>query len=67
MEADGLYVRWALRQQGFSYTIEYRPGARNQNADALSRQAWPTLEEEEQQSPRTASTLQEGDVGLTPH
>ena len=59
--------RWALRLQGFSFTIEYRPGARNQNADALSRQAWPTLEEEEQRSPRTASTLQRRDVGPAPH
>ena len=59
--------RWALRLQGFSFTIEYRPGARNQNTDALSNQAWPTLKEEEQQSPRTASTLQRGDVGPTPH
>ena len=59
--------RWALHLQGFSFTIEYHPGARNQNADTLSRQAWPTLEEEEQQSPRTASALQGGYVGPTPH
>ena len=30
-------MRWALKLQEFKYTIEYRPGARNANADGPSR------------------------------
>ena len=35
-----------LRQ--FTFSIEYRPGKENANADALSRQAWQITSEEEQ-------------------
>ena len=34
--------RWTLRLQGFPFTIVYRPGTANANADALSKQDWPT-------------------------
>ena len=34
-------TRWALKLQSYSFNIRYRPGKSNQNADGLSRQAWP--------------------------
>lgn len=39
-------ARWIMRLIEYSFTIEYRPGAKNANADGLSR--WPMgLEEQE--------------------
>ena len=35
---------WMLQLLEFDFTITYRPGALNQDADALSRQAWDTSE-----------------------
>lgn len=37
---NGRLAGWALRLQHYSFSITYRPGKDNQNADALSRQAW---------------------------
>ena len=37
-----LEQRWAAQLSAFDYTIEYRPGRVNGNADALSRQYEPT-------------------------
>ena len=57
--------RWALRLQGFRFSIRYRPGRLNGNADALSRQS-ETGEEEDGQRQGTAVSWGGGDVGLTP-
>ena len=35
---EGLLARWALATQEYDFTITYRKGTENQNADALSRQ-----------------------------
>ena len=60
--------RWALRLQGFSFTIVYRPGTANANVDALSRQDWPTDAGTTCDSDRLGTTLTQrgGDVGLSP-
>ena len=68
--------RWALRLQGFTFQIRYRPGPQNENADALSRQD-ETGEEREidvllpstvetDQRPETAVIWGGGGVGMLP-
>ena len=44
--ASGRIQRWALTLGAYSYTIQYRKGEENSNADALSRLplAGPTKE-----------------------
>ena len=38
--SNGRLARWMDVLWQFTFTIVYRPGKSNQNADALSRQAW---------------------------
>ena len=37
----GRAARWAVALQGYEKTIKYRPGLKNENADALSRREYP--------------------------
>jgi hypothetical protein len=34
---SGIYARWIARLEEYEFDIIYRPGRKNQNADALSR------------------------------
>ena len=36
-DQNGRFGRWSLKLQGYDFTIEHKPGVKNQNADALSR------------------------------
>lgn len=36
-EPNSKLIRWALKLKEFDYTIKYKPGKINSNADALSR------------------------------
>ena len=42
---NGRLTHWALKLQSYTFTVRYRPGKSNQNADGLSRQAWPEEED----------------------
>ena len=65
---------WMLQLLDFDFTILYRPGDQNQDADALSRQAWdsgegdpwrPAAENEKEEQLRAAAEISVvgGDVG----
>ena len=69
---------WMLQLLEFDFCIIYRPGDQNQDADALSRQAWDTgegdpwrsaaeNEKEEQLRAATEISVVGGDVGTAPH
>ena len=36
-ENNGRLTRWSLALQPYQFTVEYRPGGKNGNADSLSR------------------------------
>ena len=60
---SGRLARWMDVLRQFSFTIQYRPGVVNGNADGLSRQAWPPND----QIPTTVHRLPlegGGDVGI---
>ena len=61
---NGRLARWAMKLQPYTFTIRYRPGALNSNADVLSR-----LFEEEMDSPAPVFRQAQGggDVMRSPH
>ena len=62
---------WVIHLMDYDFKIQYRPGIKHQDADALSRQAWnaatPTEEDARVSHPRTVGVLMGGDVGIAPH
>ncbi len=46
-DSHGCIARWILALQPYNYTMAYRPGRRNGNADGLSREHGSRLEEGE--------------------
>ena len=60
---NGRLMRWTLALQDYDFEISHRAGASHQNADGLSRQAWP-----DDDTPEPLVLPQEGgDVGVTRH
>ena len=61
-------TRWALYLQNFDFSMQYRPGPKNGNADGLSQQCWgeevATLNREECSSPSKARNRQEAAQNL---
>ena len=61
-------TRWALYLQDFDFSMQYRPGPKNGNADGLSRQCWGeevmTLNREECSSPSKARNRKEAAQNL---
>ena len=65
---------WMLKLMDFSFSILYKPGKDNLDADGLSRQAWSSdefdgatfLEEKEEQPRAAAVFVVGGDVGTSP-
>jgi hypothetical protein len=53
---SGIYARWALRLQEFDFTISYRPGSANANADIISRFPLPDTDEHWEQNTVITST-----------
>lgn len=46
---NGRLMRWALALQDYTFKIVHRIGSKHQNADGLSRQAWPSVPESSSQ------------------
>ena len=63
---NGRLARWAMKLQPYNFTIRYRPGAQNLNADVLSRLYEDAVDVS---SPPPVSRQQEGggDVMKSPH
>ena len=50
-QKNGRLERWAMRLLEFDFLLQYRPGASNANADALSRHPWTGLPQDLPHSP----------------
>ncbi|MES9884237.1 MAG: RNase H-like domain-containing protein, partial [Sedimenticola sp.] len=44
--SSGRLSRWSMLLQGFQYDVQYKPGIKHQNADALSRRNYPECDTE---------------------
>lgn len=44
-QSTGKLARWAVLLQGYKYEIHYKPGKKNEVADALSRRPYPETSE----------------------
>ncbi|KAK3269137.1 hypothetical protein CYMTET_22402 [Cymbomonas tetramitiformis] len=45
-DLQGQHLRWAISLQEFDFSVQYRPGPKNENADVPSRYPLPTTEDE---------------------
>ncbi|KAK3288393.1 hypothetical protein CYMTET_4128 [Cymbomonas tetramitiformis] len=45
-DLQGQHLRWAISLQEFDFTVQYRPGAKNSNADVPSRYPLPSTMDE---------------------
>ncbi|KAK3240018.1 hypothetical protein CYMTET_50097 [Cymbomonas tetramitiformis] len=45
-DLQGQHLRWAISLQEFDFTVQYRPGAKNSNADVPSRYPLPSTTDE---------------------
>ena len=54
---------WMLQLQDYTFTILYRPGKENTDADAFSRQAWSSVEEPRHQHIEDECSLDRGSCG----
>ena len=48
---NGRLAKWAMALMPYMYTIVNQPGSKNQNADGMSRQLWPTIEINREEPP----------------
>ena len=56
--ASGRIQRWALILSAYSYTIQYKPGKENSNADALSRLPAPGSKKEPPRPPEVVHLME---------
>jgi hypothetical protein len=45
-------MRWSLKLQNWDFTVEYKPGSKNTDADCLSRRPYKPEQEEGEHNPR---------------
>ena len=58
-DENGRLGRWSLKLQGYNFTIEHKPGIKNQNADALSRRSYNSPEQNAEKETQDKTQLQD--------